>query len=109
MEIPVIDLEGLNGDLSNKTMDLLHQACEKWGFFKVSNHGINVELMEKVKRLVNMHYEEYMKESFYGSDIVKGLQSKEAIREKDWESSFFIWHRPISNLHEFTNFSEDLW
>ncbi|KAF9619386.1 hypothetical protein IFM89_006573 [Coptis chinensis] len=77
-----IDLEGLNGDLSNKTMDLLHQACEKWGFFKVSNHGIGVELMEKVKRLVNMHYEEYMKESFYGSDIVKGLQSKEAIREK---------------------------
>jgi isopenicillin N synthase-like dioxygenase len=35
MEIPVIDFNELNGEKRSNTMALLHQACEKWGFFKV--------------------------------------------------------------------------
>ncbi|KAL5728821.1 aminocyclopropanecarboxylate oxidase [Ranunculus cassubicifolius] len=108
MEMPIIDLEGLNGDLSTETMELLHTACEKWGFFKVSNHGIDTALMEKVKMLVNLHYEEYMKESFYKSVVAKDFKSRDPVVEKDWESSFFIWHRPTSNVKEFPNFSEEL-
>ena len=38
MEIPVIDLEGLNGDAGQRsqTMARLHEACKDWGFFWVS-------------------------------------------------------------------------
>ncbi|KAF5190739.1 1-aminocyclopropane-1-carboxylate oxidase [Thalictrum thalictroides] len=64
--------------------------------------------MEKVKRLVNLHYEEYMKQSFYESEIAKGVENRDTTMETDWESSFFIWHQPLSNIDEFTNFSEDL-
>lgn len=35
MEIPVVDFNELNGEKRSKTMALLHQACEKWGFFQV--------------------------------------------------------------------------
>lgn len=35
MEIPVIDLDELHGEKSSQTMALLHEACEKWGFFQV--------------------------------------------------------------------------
>lgn len=108
MEIPVIDLGGLKGDLSSETMELLHRACEKWGFFKVTNHGVDGNLMEKVKRLVNLHYEEHMKQSFYESDVVKSFGSGEPVAEINWESSFFVWHRPTSNINKFPNFSEDL-
>jgi aminocyclopropanecarboxylate oxidase len=61
--------------------------------------------MDKVKQLVNAHYEENLKESFYESEIAKGLMNKGDV---DWESSFFIWHRPTSNINEIHNLSENL-
>lgn len=33
--IPVIDFDELEGENRKKTMAVLHQACEKWGFFQV--------------------------------------------------------------------------
>ncbi|KAG2712933.1 hypothetical protein I3843_04G141000 [Carya illinoinensis] len=108
MEIPVVDFNELNGEKRSKTMALLHHACEKWGFFQVENHGIDKELMEKVKYLVNGHYEENLKESFYKSSIAKSIQNQGNTSDIDWESSFFIWHHPTSNINEISNFSEDL-
>ncbi|XP_023885201.1 1-aminocyclopropane-1-carboxylate oxidase 1 isoform X2 [Quercus suber] len=108
MEIPVIDFDELNDEKRRKTMELLHQACEKWGFFKIENHGIDKKLMEKVKHLVNSHYEENLKERFYESEIAKALENKGNNSDIDWESSFFIWHRPTSNIDEIANLSEDL-
>ncbi|CAB4318648.1 unnamed protein product [Prunus armeniaca] len=87
MGIPVIDFGELNGEERSKTMDLLHQACEKWGFFQVENHGIDKQLMEKVKQLINKYYEENLKESFYKSEMAKSLE-QDITSEKDWESSF---------------------
>ncbi|KAJ7973719.1 1-aminocyclopropane-1-carboxylate oxidase 1-like [Quillaja saponaria] len=108
MEIPVIDLEALNSKKRSETMALLHQACEKWGFFQVENHGIDKSLMEKVKQLINAHYEENLKESFYQSQTAKSLENQGNTCDTDWESSFFIWHRPTSNIKAITNLSEEL-
>ena len=40
MEIPVIDLSGLNGgdEQRSRTLAELHDACKDWGFFWVSNN-----------------------------------------------------------------------
>ncbi|KAA8534860.1 hypothetical protein F0562_029924 [Nyssa sinensis] len=108
MEIPVINFSKLDGEKRRETMALLHQAFEKWGFFKIENHGIDTELMEKVKRLVNRHYEDGMKDRFYESEIAKSLENKSTTSNADWESTFFLWHRPNSNIDEFKNLSEDL-
>ncbi|KAK3210522.1 hypothetical protein Dsin_015228 [Dipteronia sinensis] len=108
MEIPVIDFNELEGEKRKETMSLLHQACEKWGFFQVENHGIDKKLMEKVKQLVNSHYEENLKQSFYESEMAKSLKNKDNLRDTDWETSFFIWHRPKSNINEIPDLSEDL-
>lgn len=35
IEIPVIDFNKLEGETRGETMALLHEACEKWGFFMV--------------------------------------------------------------------------
>lgn len=107
MEIPVIDFKKLEGESRKETMALLHQACEKWGCFMIENHNIDIELMAKVKALVNQHYEQSMKDRFYNSDIVKRLEDKEIMRNIDWESTFFIWHRPASNINEFANLPVD--
>ncbi|KAI8022327.1 1-aminocyclopropane-1-carboxylate oxidase 1 [Camellia lanceoleosa] len=108
MEIPVIDFNKLDGEKRSETMALLHQACANWGFFQIENHRIDKELMGKVKHLVNQHYEENMKESFYESEIAKGLENKSITSDIDWESAFFICHRPKSNIDKFTNLSDDL-
>ncbi|KAJ0010363.1 hypothetical protein Pint_33063 [Pistacia integerrima] len=68
-------------------MALLHQACEKWGFFQVENNGIDKKLIEKVKQLVNSHYEYNLKESFYESEMAKRLNNKDNLNDTDWESS----------------------
>ncbi|OMO67312.1 Oxoglutarate/iron-dependent dioxygenase [Corchorus capsularis] len=88
-------------------MALLHEACEKWGFFQVDNHGVDKKLMQKVKQLVNEYYDGNLKESFYESEIAKSLKNKANISDKDWESAFFIWHRPTSNINEIPKISEE--
>ncbi|KAJ0047009.1 hypothetical protein Pint_05360 [Pistacia integerrima] len=75
---------------------------------RVENHGIDKKLMEKVKQLVNSHYEDNSKESFYESEMAKRLNNKDDLKDTDWESSFFIWHHPKSNINEITNLSKDL-
>lgn len=32
---PIINLENLNGDERAKTMEMIKDACENWGFFEV--------------------------------------------------------------------------
>lgn len=64
--------------------------------------------MAKVKHSVNKHYEESMKRSFYESETAKVLEDEETKSNIDWESSFFLWHRPTSNVDDFKNLSEDL-
>ncbi|XP_008805775.2 1-aminocyclopropane-1-carboxylate oxidase 1-like [Phoenix dactylifera] len=100
MEIPVINLGEMEGERKSKTMSLLHEACEKWGFFWIDNHGIDEELMDKVKGLVNQHYERSMKESFYSSERAKELGPNIKASDVDWECGFFYRHQPDSNVND---------
>ncbi|XP_047943970.1 1-aminocyclopropane-1-carboxylate oxidase 1 [Salvia hispanica] len=95
MEIPVIDFSKLE---TGETMALLHEACEKWGFFMIENHSVDTEVMEKVKALTKAHYEQAMKPAFLASETAKTLSTtnNEYIHDRDWESSFFVWHHPDS-------------
>ncbi|KAL1356495.1 hypothetical protein HN51_008506 [Arachis hypogaea] len=108
MTIPVIDFSTLNGDKRSETMALLHEACQKWGFFMIENHDIDASLTEKVKKLVNEYYEKNLKDGFYKSELVKTLEKQEKTFDKDWEATFFIWHRPKSNIKEIPNISDEL-
>lgn len=65
--------------------------------------------MEKVKEEINSYYEENLKESFYQSEIAKRLEKNHnTTSDIDWESSFFIWHRPTSNIRDIPNLSQEL-
>ncbi|KAK2993405.1 hypothetical protein RJ640_021624 [Escallonia rubra] len=102
MEIPVIDFGELNGEKRSETMALLHEACEKWGFFQIENHGIDTQLMGRVKQLVNQHYEVNMKKTFYESDIAKSFKDQGKTTNIDWERTFFVWHRQSSKINDKT-------
>ncbi|PIN07227.1 Iron/ascorbate family oxidoreductase [Handroanthus impetiginosus] len=106
MEIPVIDFSKFDSERRSETMALLHNACKNWGFFMIENHGIDKEVMERLKSLMNMHFQENMKDSFYNSETAKSLEKNEYVSEKDWESTFFVWHRPNSNINDLTSLSK---
>jgi len=129
MEIPVITMDQLYGEKRSETLSLLHNACAQWGFFWVSgkiciivlmrtislsfltsacktvwqleNHGVNEDLMNKMKGLVNKHYEQDMEKNFYSSEMAKirGYEKGSSNVDCDWECSFMYHHQPKSNSH----------
>ncbi|KAL6839542.1 hypothetical protein ACP4OV_030812 [Aristida adscensionis] len=100
MEIPVIKMDELHGKTRSETLSLLHYACAKWGFFWLENHGINEDLMDKMKELVNKHYEQNMERDFYSSEMAKALDYEKVAANADWECSFMYRHQPKSNSHD---------
>ncbi|KAL3363981.1 hypothetical protein AABB24_012958 [Solanum stoloniferum] len=65
--IPIIDLGGLNGPDEQRlsTIHAISSACAQWGFFRVTNHGIEVSLIDEMLRVVeeffNLPLEEKMR------------------------------------------------
>lgn len=52
LTIPVVDLSKIlnSQDVHNEIMKLA-TSCEEWGFFQVINHGIDLELLEKMEKI----------------------------------------------------------
>ncbi|KAI9097805.1 hypothetical protein K1719_025576 [Acacia pycnantha] len=96
MAIPVIDFSKLNGEERAKTMALISNGCEEWGFFQLVNHGIPDELLERVKKISSECYKLEREENFKSSAPVKLLnemvekKSGEKLENVDWEDVFTL-------------------
>ncbi|GLT55834.1 hypothetical protein SLA2020_289220 [Shorea laevis] len=103
MAIPVIDFSKLNGGERAKTLAEVANACENWGFFQLVNHGIPVELLERVKKVSSNCYKEEREGNFQSSEPVKLLKdlveknSSERLEDVDWEDVFTL----NDNQHEW--------
>ncbi|KAC9106145.1 hypothetical protein E3N88_45453 [Mikania micrantha] len=97
MPIPVIDFSKLDGEERAATMAQIAIGCEEWGFFQLVNHGIPVDLLERVKKVTTECYKTEREERFFkNSTPVNRL--KELIEAKngdkleniDWEDVFLL-------------------
>nr|ARB05681.1 1-aminocyclopropane-1-carboxylate oxidase [Morinda citrifolia] len=105
---PIINMGKLNGEERAATMEVINDACENWGFFEVLNHGISTEFMDTVERLTKEHYKKVMEQRFKEMVQSTGLNAVQTeINDLDWESTFFLRHRPVSNISEVPDLDEE--
>ncbi|RAL39516.1 hypothetical protein DM860_003049 [Cuscuta australis] len=105
---PIINLEKLNTEERAATMAQIKDACENWGFFEVVDHGISVELLDRVEKLTKEHYKKSMEERFKEMVASRGLDAvQNEINDLDWESTFFLKHLPSSNISQVPDLEDD--
>ncbi|CAI9291780.1 unnamed protein product [Lactuca saligna] len=97
MPIPVIDFSKLNGEQRAQTMAQIANGCEEWGFFQLVNHGIPVELLERVKKVSTECYKLEREEHFFKDSapvkLLKELvhkKSEDKVDNMDWEDVFLL-------------------
>ena len=75
LSIPKIDLTGIHDDpaLRDEVVRKLQNACEKWGFFQVINHGIPFHVLdEMIKGTCRFHQQDpKVRKEYYTRDLTK--------------------------------------
>lgn len=46
LQVPIIDLQGINGGRRAEIVDEIRRASETWGYFQMVNHGVPEDVME---------------------------------------------------------------
>ncbi|XXG72218.1 hypothetical protein AAC387_Pa07g1366 [Persea americana] len=97
MAIPVIDFSKLDSNERPETMARIANGCEEWGFFQLVNHGIPVELLERVKKVVSQCYKVEREDGFKESvpvqllnEVMEGKVGREGLDNLDWEDVFIL-------------------
>ena len=64
------------------------------------NHGIAHELMDEVERVSKAHYANCREEKFkeFARRTLEAGEKGADVKGIDWESTFFVRHRPVSTL-----------
>ncbi|XP_051135367.1 protein SRG1-like [Andrographis paniculata] len=102
-EIPVVDLQKLLDESSmDSELQLLHSACQQWGFFQLINHGVDSSVVEKMKsetqEFFNLPLEVKKKFNQEPGDI-EGYGQAFIVSEEqklDWGDIFYILTMPVS-------------
>lgn len=109
VNIPIIDLSGLDGHDENARREVLSQisaACREWGFFQVVNHGVGHELMDHARENWRQFFHSPMevKQAYANSPkTYEGYGSRLGVQKGailDWSDYYFLHYRP-SSLKDF--------
>jgi len=106
LTLPVVDIGPYTSGTASQEEKLriareLDQACQTWGFFYVKGHGIEEELVRKVREVAKEFFslptEEKTKISIYNSDKARGYQKlAENITQgkADWHEGIDLYREP---------------
>lgn len=90
--VPVVDLACLEKDRRG-VVDQVRSACREWGFFKILNHGIPADLMNKVMEVVKEFFE------LDGEDK-KQYYTRDIKRKVGFNSNFDLFRVPYANWRD---------
>ncbi|KAL1188019.1 putative 2-oxoacid dependent dioxygenase [Cardamine amara subsp. amara] len=95
-KIPTIDLGGgvFNSTVTRENViEMIRNAVERFGFFQVVNHGIPIDVMEKMKDVIRKFHEQdsEVRKKFYSRDINKNFK---------YNSNFDLYSSPSANWRD---------
>ncbi|KAK2388054.1 putative 2-oxoglutarate-dependent dioxygenase [Trifolium repens] len=105
INIPIIDLGGLNSDdldVQDSTLKQISDACHDWGFFQIVNHGVSHDLMDKARETWRefFHMPMEMKQQYANSPTTyEGYGSRLGVQKGailDWSDYYFMHYLPSS-------------
>ncbi|XP_010486383.1 PREDICTED: 1-aminocyclopropane-1-carboxylate oxidase homolog 3-like [Camelina sativa] len=94
--IPTIDLGGrVFEDVTKRknAVEGIKKAAAKWGFFQVINHGVSLDLLEKVKDGVRDFHDQ-------SPEVRKGLYSRDFSRRFLYLSNFHLFSSPSTSWRD---------
>ncbi|XP_027341735.1 protein SRG1-like [Abrus precatorius] len=110
--IPVIDFQNLlSNEVGNDELTKLHLACKEWGFFQLVNHGLDSNILDKIKLDVQDFFKipiSEKKKLRQSPGNIEGFGHVFVVSEEqklDWSDIFMISTHPIHarNPHLFPN------
>ena len=110
VELPVIDVSRLI-DGAEKEREIckeeIARASREWGFFQVINHGISMDVLEKMRQeQIRVFREPFDKKSkserFSAGSYRWGTPSATCLRQLSWSEAFHVPMTDISNNKDFT-------
>ncbi|XP_047268453.1 1-aminocyclopropane-1-carboxylate oxidase homolog 1 isoform X2 [Capsicum annuum] len=95
VQIPVIDLEGINEDdfRHRKIVEEVGEACETWGFFQVVNHGVPQHVMDEMISGIKSFHEQ-------PNDIKMRFYSMEPMKKVMFNSNFDLYQSKSANWRD---------
>lgn len=74
-------------------MEKIGEAAEKWGFFQVINHGIPLDVLERMKKGVRGFHEQ-------DPEVKKGFYSRDPASKMVYSSNFDLFSSPAANWRD---------
>ncbi|KAL2530790.1 1-aminocyclopropane-1-carboxylate oxidase-like protein 1 [Forsythia ovata] len=75
LSVPIIDFAGIDEDETRRSeiINKIRDACERWGFFQIINHGIPTSVMDEMMDAVSRFHEQdtEVKKQYYSRDFSK--------------------------------------
>ncbi|CAD5311930.1 unnamed protein product [Arabidopsis thaliana] len=93
--IPTIDLKGGGTDSITRRslVEKIRDAAEKWGFFQVINHGIPMDVLEKMIDGIREFHEQ-------DTEVKKGFYSRDPASKMVYSSNFDLFSSPAANWRD---------
>ncbi|KAL0737960.1 hypothetical protein Bca4012_014170 [Brassica carinata] len=110
VELPVIDVSCLIDGAEKereKCKEEIARASREWGFFQVINHGISMDVLEKMRQeQIRVFREPFDKKSkserFSAGSYRWGTPSATCLRQLSWSEAFHVPMTDISYNKDFT-------
>ncbi|KAF7145746.1 hypothetical protein RHSIM_Rhsim04G0186300 [Rhododendron simsii] len=93
--VPIIDFEGIDEGSAQRTgiIKKVRDACEKFGFFQVVNHGIAKYVMDDMINGVRRFHEQ-------DTEVKKGFYTRDLTRKFGYVSNFDLYTGPATNWRD---------
>ncbi|KAL2545677.1 Gibberellin 2-beta-dioxygenase 8 [Forsythia ovata] len=103
-ELPLIDLRGLKSENEQERaccVEEIARASSEWGFFQVVNHGVSLQLLEKMRneqiKLFNAPFESKASCGLLNNSYRWGNRTATCPRQFSWSEAF---HIPLTKISE---------